>query len=403
MAQFGTSPASTRREEEGVALVLALLFSIVVIGLITVGFWGMRTHRANIELGFRQESQARAFARSGLTESINWFRRQTVQPVLAFEPQLDTVASPPVLDTDDPDIGLVREFRIAGPIWGRYEVWKPWAGDPDPMRAAFRSELQVFDSGLERGQGGGNAWLIRSTGIVFHRVDELKAFDEAPNRVLARERLDAEILRRRLAPPGQAALTVSRGDAVTVTSNGRIEGGTTGAGVYHPDATGAPVSAGVITGAPGVSTAPSIDLGYVTVFGADDLGVRGTADLIISSLADFPVPLQRGRSVFSEVSLVFDSATPLTGNGLVVVQGDVLISAGSNSSFSGLLYVDGDLTVQAPAQLEGAVVCTGQVRIEGSGDQSVLRFDDGVLTTLRADIDAYRFLGSFRLQGREGI
>ncbi|MEO0481045.1 MAG: hypothetical protein AAF196_16360 [Planctomycetota bacterium] len=388
--------------ESGIALTIALFFSIVVVGLVTAGVALDRAHRQDIDTSFRKNGQAQSFARAGLTETVNWFRRQTSQPVLDFEPVLDLTSTPNVLDTDDAEIGLVREFRIEGSLFGRYEVWKEWDADPDSTRAERRRKLQAEDVGRSRGLEPGSAWVIESQGIVFIQNDPDKAFDEQPNRVVARVTMGAEIVRRKFAPPGQAALTTDQGSALTITSNGEVIGGSTGAGLYTLESTGSPSNAGVLSGTPGFSTAPSIALSPDEVFGLGWHDLRGAADVIVMNVDNFPETVSiRDTVVVDMSSLTLGPSNPLVGSGLVIVQGDLVLSPGSNSAFSGFLYVDGDLTINAPAEITGAVVCTGNVRVLGSGDKAVLRYDDSILEALRREVDAYRYLGSFR--GREPL
>src|SRR5438046_626809 len=116
-------PGSDRHAERGVALVLAILFTIIVAGITVAGALALRSHQNHTHTSFVSHGQAIGFARSGLTEGLGWFRKQTSQPVVTFSPVLDNLANPPILDTIDPEIGIVREFRITGSIWGRYEVW----------------------------------------------------------------------------------------------------------------------------------------------------------------------------------------------------------------------------------------------------------------------------------------
>src|SRR5690606_8530426 len=96
------SHARVARGEQGSALLLALFFTILALGLVAVGSTILRSHRTKTETAFRHNSQAMQFARSGLTEAVAWFRRQTAQPVLDFRPIVDPAATPPITDTDDP-------------------------------------------------------------------------------------------------------------------------------------------------------------------------------------------------------------------------------------------------------------------------------------------------------------
>ena len=177
-------PSRTEREQ-GLALVLSLLFMIVAIGVVTSGSILIRSHRAKTATNFARFAQAAQLAESGLTEAVGWFGKQTTQPVLAFDPQLDPTASPPVLDTDDDEIGIVREFQISGPVWARWEVWKEWPGDPDPERLAWRQKMQASDVSSQQQRAAGSAWQVRSIGYVFHRRDPSLPFDQKPNYVVA--------------------------------------------------------------------------------------------------------------------------------------------------------------------------------------------------------------------------
>ena len=136
--------------ERGGALIFALFLMIVMGGLVVTGSLMLTSSRNRTETSFLISGQSAALARSGLIEAINWFRRQPSQPVLSFAPVLNTAVTPPVLDTEDPDIGLVREVRIHGRLWGRYEVWKEWAADPIPERASWRSKIHSEDISLKR-------------------------------------------------------------------------------------------------------------------------------------------------------------------------------------------------------------------------------------------------------------
>ncbi|MCA8941403.1 MAG: hypothetical protein KDB80_02485, partial [Planctomycetes bacterium] len=388
-------------QESGTALILSLFFAIVVTGIVATGSIYQASQRRTTETQFRVYSQANQFARAGLTEALSWFRRQPSQPVTGFEPVVDLAANPQILDTIDSDIGIVREFNIEGNTWGRYEVWKEWGSDPDATRLAWRQQVEATDVSAQRGLGTpGSTWRLRGVGYVYHYEDATKAFDEGPNRVLATRILESEILRLKITPPGQAALCVSQGSDAQINNNGRIYGGSTGAGIFYPNSTGTPGWTGgaTITGAPALTSTATYGGDYKDVFGITYSELRGIADLVVASAADFPSPIGTNNVVITEVgsTMTFDSSTPLRGTGLVIVNGDAVISAGSASTFTGFLYVDGDLTINAPAEITGAVVVTGRCTVQGSGDYSTITFDDDALTALRIEIGQYRMSGAIR-------
>ena len=94
--------------------------------------------------------------------------------------------------------------------------------------------------------------------------------------------------------------------------------------------------------------------------------------------------------VLSTTGITFSATMPLRGTGVVAIVGNTTIGQGSYSAFSGLLYVDGDLVVREPCEIQGAVVVTGSVTIQGASDYATLSYDDGILEHLRQEIGTYR-------------
>lgn len=395
-----TSLPDPARRETGVALLMAMFFTIVVTGVVVSGSLVLKSHRQNTETSFRLHGQASQFARAGLIEGLSWFRKQASQPVLALDPVLDMTAVPPIIDTADPDIGIVREFEISGSIWGRYEVWKEWESDPDLVRLAWRRQVQVEDISLQRGASGpGTVWRVRSVGYVFQREDADRRFDEHPNHVTASQVLEGEFLRMRLAPPGQAALSIARGDNAVVTAFGQVRGGATGAGVFYPSGTGTPVT-GWVDGTPPLAPSASYNGDVRAVFGVEAIDLQAVADDTISDPASFPSPMPNNSVLYVEArNLEFTPARPLVGTGVIYAEGNVVVHPGSASRFNGLLYVQGDLVVTSPALISGAVVVNGRFLIGGSGDLATIQFDEGVLAALRQEIGQYRALGAVRATG----
>lgn len=395
-------------EERGTALILALFFTIVTVGIVFTGTVIEKANRDKTRTNFRLNSQANQFARAGLTEALSWYRRQTNQPVAEFEPVVDLNIVPPIIDTDDPDVGIVREFKIEGKIWGRYEVWKPWNTDPERERLAWRQQMQVADVSEQRHSGsGGTSWRLRSVGYVFERDSANHRFDEQPNRVLAIEILETEIVRRKLAPPGQSALSIADGNSAHINTMGRIRGGSSGSGIYYPAGTGTPTVGPArdnrVTGTPPLAQAPGvIDMSCEAVFGVTYTELKASADHVVTDRRDIPTPVPDFNTVVIEIpSVTFDRDTPLSGFGLVYIRGNCTILPGSNSNFKGLLYVDGGLDMRAPSVIEGAVVVTGNFTLQGSADYATIYYSDEVLNALRQAIGNYRFMGPFRPVHRE--
>ena len=389
------SAVSTRADERGVALVLALMFTLIVSGITVTGMLFLRSHVQKNRTTFAATGQALQVARSGLADALNWMRRQTSQPVLAFTPQLDATASPPVLDTIDPDVGLVREFKITGKTWARYEVWKDWAADPDAARLAWRQMYACEDVSSSRvGTGAGTVWRLRSIGYVYNRVDATVPFNQAPNNVIASQVAVNEVRRIVLSLPGVAAMNIGDGNSAHINTNGRVVGGG-GAGIYYPAGTGTPttgpVGANRVTGTPRLATAVNYDDSYEGTFGVSFTELQAMATLVVTDEADIPSPMPSMGLVILDCGQVdFDDVRPLLGTAVVIVRGNLNIAAGSNSNFSGLLYIEGNLTMRAPASIFGGVVCTGNVSLQGVPDYATITYDGDVLETLMRSLGNYR-------------
>ena len=388
------SPADGGRpDQRGMALIFALFFAVVALGITLSGTIFVKAHRDTTSIQFASNSQAVEFARSGLVEAIGWYRKQTAQPVTTFAPQFAPAATPPVFDTIDPDIGIVREFEIHGAIWGRYEVWKPWPLDPDADRLALRTQVQCEDISDQRGNlSPGSVWRLRSIGYVYRRVDPALAFDEGPNRVIAKELVETEVRRLALQPPGQAAVCARTASTCRVLTRGRIYGGAGAAGIYTRSGTGTVTVSGTgatVTG--GISPNANYDDSMTAVFGVTLPELKGMADLTVIDANEFPSPLPETSVVVADTDLTFDSSRPLSGTGVLVVDGNVTIQPSSYSNFSGLLYVNGNLTVREGCELQGAIVVTGAVTVQGSAsDFATITFDDGIVARLRQSLGTYR-------------
>jgi len=382
-----------RWDERGSVMIVTMLLSIVLVGIVVSGASILKSSRAKTETAFLLTGQASQFARSGLMETINWLRRQPEQPALAFNPKLDTTASPKILDTEDPDIGIMREFKISGKIWGRYEVWKQWDTDPDPERLAWRQKLQSVDVSLKRGRTQpGSVWLVRCAGYVYERRDAGVDMRAYPNRVLASEILEAEVSRLAVALPGQAALCVRSGTDITLGKNGRVAGGASAAGVFYAQSSGTPMLNvdSELTGEPSSAASAVYDDSIGYVFGVSLAELRAMADNHVEDEKDFPSLLRDGSITLLDGKINFGPTRSLKGSGIVVINGNCTINPGSTSSFSGLLYVDGKLTIHAPCTIRGAVIATGQTSVQGVGDFSEIAYDEKVLEAIQRNLGSYR-------------
>ncbi|MCC7137444.1 MAG: hypothetical protein IT460_03335 [Planctomycetes bacterium] len=400
------------RGDRGFAIVWAMLAAMLIAGIV---FAGTSTQIAMNRLGdatFSAEGQARSVAEAGLVDALAWFRRQQTQPVSTFAPQRNLAANPVVNETDDTVVGLVREYEMMPSLWARYEVRKPVAaesftdqdadgrydyGEPyldtngngrrDPAR-------EIRDISVDRGFAGtGTVWWVVSHGAVYRRRDAAQPLGSAANPKVASADVAAEVRRFVIVPPATSALCVKTGTGTTIGARARLLGGSKG-GLITKSGTGTPtVQVGSeVYGSPAVGTNPTYDDSISTTFGVTMPELKAMADASWSSAALFPAKIGDFTLNIVPGPITFDDSRPLRGTGVVVVEGNCTIAAGSNSFFNGILYVQGTLTVRAPVYLRGTVIVTGTADVAGTGgDFSEINYDPAILNEVLTMLGQYRF------------
>lgn len=367
-----------KRTERGAGLMLAIFLMATVFTMITTGLILVQISKRSVSEQLTYHGQAMNAAQSGLVDSLAWFRRQTAQPVTSFAPLQDLSATPPVNETDDATVGLVREYEVSGlgSVWGRYEV-----------RAS-----EVVDLSFARGSDTyGTVWSLVSHGVIYVRRDETKAFDEFPNRILARAKATTEIKRLALVPPGNAALMSTEGANITTQANTRVFGGTDIGIGYGPTPSTVPTLDGNVDGSPDESQISPFNSGIPDVFGVSQQELIGMADIVATSVTDLPTTLPAMSLIVISGNANFTTANPLRGSGILVVFGDMSIAADSFSNFNGFIYVTGDYTQRSPSQVSGSILAIGDASIQGTSDFSEVSYDSGILTQLRRQLGQYRW------------
>ena len=379
------APARPRRRDpgqDGYALLVAVFSVILLSGLIAASSASSRARQGISEAVVVAPAHAREVALAGIAESLSWFRRQTVQPVTTFAPRLDPDALPPVNETADPDVGLVREYEITPGVWARYLV--PRTGGPGEA---------VRDVSTQRGQvGAGSVWVIESHGALFRRPRADLPLGEGPNTRFATAAVATEIRRMTITPPAAAAICANVGNRVTIGNRARIRGGGS-AGVAHRASTGSPVleAGSEVEGSPSTTSVPDFAWGLAQVFGNDIVALKSMADAVVSDAAVLPPNLGEYTLTVIEGTAVFDKDRPLRGTGIVIVRGDCQIQAGSNSLFSGVLWVEDDLTIAGPCYLRGVCIAGDIIDVRGTGgDHAEIEYDGGILGELMTRMGSYR-------------
>jgi hypothetical protein len=391
--------------------VWAVVTTLLVAGIILASTGEIRALREITEHEFNADGQARNVAEAGLVDAYAWFRRQTSQPVATFTPRRDMAADPPVNETDDPSVGLVREFEVGGGLWARYEVraGRPAESFTDANTNGLYDAGEVFvdangdgrwnpaegtrDVAAERGSDvPGAIWRIEALGQVFRRRRADQPLGTGLNGPIGQATLATEIRRMTTVPPAAAAICARSLSLVNIERRTRIHSKT--AGVAGPAGTGSPtIEGGAEILAPSTSAAlPSYADSVQSVFGMEWSELRTVADIAVDQDSGIlPATLPPYTLTVVEADLEFDDGNPLRGTAVLVVKGSARLKRGSNSFFNGLLYVDGNLEIEAPCFLRGVVIVTGEVRLKGrGGDYVEIAYDPDVIGDLLARMGRYR-------------
>lgn len=370
--------------ERGAVMVWALIFVIVTAGMIISHSAYMASHRRTMDVQLKRKPLAATLARAALTDGLSWFQAQPTQPVTDFAPRQDLTANPPVIDTIDPDVGLVREFEIRGSLWGRYEI---------------RREEATDVSKLHGGGTAGSVWRLGARGYVYRVVDPSKPFNEAPNRIVSTSRVETTLRSVPLNLPAAAAIDIDDLSKLTIGPGGKVHGGGSSPGVAGPPPGGLLTAllnalAALVTGSPKVLTVPTYKSAPTDVFRMTLAELRDISDVMASGTSDrwLRSPLASDVIVYHDGDLTITPGTRLAGAMLLVVNGNLIVQPGTNSAIEGIIYVTGNTELRGPMRIDGALIAKGNVLVQGNGagQDAVVQFDAGAVQRVVQSLARYR-------------
>jgi len=369
------------RTDKGTILVWVMVAMTMLSGLMFAGLTALQNTSTLVQSNMEYYGQATSVAKAGLLDALGWFQRQTGQPVIAFTPQLNLGAVPPINDTDDPTIGIVRDIEIDSSLnlYGRYEVITSTVQDVSAQRGLI---------------GNGTIWYIECIGYLYKRLDQYKAFSATPNYVLTSVKMATEIRRISMVLPAYAALCSHTPASTNINTKTVINGGTH-YDIAYPSGAGAPTIAGgaTVTGTPQAPQAITSTLYYDTctqVFGLSESDLQSIADFYVTAVNQLPNTIPDYTIVFFNGSATFDATHPLKGTGIFYITGDLTIAASSNSDYNGIIYCKGVYTQHGPSMMDGSIVTQGTVTIDSTTDVSEIDYDSKVLQQVQNYTGQYR-------------
>lgn len=418
------SVSSRNGKERGIVLIYALFGLMLIAGIVVAGSLRDFASEKSAAVHFEVEGHARQIAESGIVDGIAWLRSRPSQPVTLFEPRRDMTQNPPIDETDDEAIGLVREFEIARGYWGRYVVRRRSEAEPfsDSNRNGIFDPSERFEdrdgdgrrdvesgtrdvSSLRGVPKFGTVWYLESEGSIFRKSDADLPLGEGPNTRLARMVVGCEARRLTVVLPASAAIVIADGKEADI-QGARITSPVLG--IAHRSK-GKPKYSTKLSDAKRVefdAPAPSAQVsGWATsgvgkedekririedIFGVGIETLKAMADYNVESLAGIgdgigdpiieevagvlvsrlPYTFPDGAFVVITPSagedVVFDKAHSLIGRGVVVIDGDLVVREDSNTDFSGILFVTGDMTVDRSGVFRGITIVGDELRVRGT-------------------------------------
>jgi hypothetical protein len=252
-------------------------------------------------------------------------------------------------------------------------------------------------SKLGKGNAGeGLAWQLEARGIVYLRLDSNAAYNASPNHVVESMRLSEQILALGLRRPAESAVLVGTASGISLGNNVRITGMPNGAAIAYKSGSGTPSPSSApagLTGAPSAYLSVNSGLWFddpQSVFGVSQSELKSLASINVTSVASLPTHLPDMAITYIKGNAVFTAARPLAGGGILYVEGDLTISANSNSLFSGFIYCTGTVYQYAPSLLSGMVIAVKGYTASGVNDVSQVEYSPTVLNTVRSQLCSYQ-------------
>jgi hypothetical protein len=409
-----------------VALFLILL--LAVAAALPLMFQISAASRGDSRRHLNIAAQAEAVSRTGLDETLAWFRRQN-QPVHAnnhavYKNDADetvefTYTDEPFMprggDTLRPDIGLVRQYPLSADsgLWARFQVNRATnAASTDP--SAVRDITDKYLSGTapdgSSWTGAGLCWSLESLGVVFkpkNPISETAYYDFKEDEVVSRSRSCTEM---RCIMPSlfQAPLVVHSADRVYLPDhpNMQLAAGPSNVALAYvePDAHSRDAEFAAVFSSGAVKTAITTPLTIYNTFGVPLSTLKGLADLYVKGSA-LPTAVDAYPDyglIFIDGDANFDETHPFPRSGTVVVNGNVRKGAewvdGSrwetrptaNASFTGLFYVTGNLTINGPGLFSGITAVEGAVLFLAAGGSLELWYDSAAMDFAMRRLGQYR-------------
>jgi hypothetical protein len=354
-------------------LAYVLFFSTFLLSVILVS---LSNHTMNVKKlkksGENCDLRAYEVAKAGLIDTLYYFRKQSSQPVLNFNPTSS--------DSEDPSDGIVNSLFITSNtnnIVGRYIV-------------------KANDVSSLYNKPAGTIWEIISEGQIINRARN--------NEIIADKKLAALIRRISISIPYESTVIWGFANKINLQRRTRMVSSNPAFNISSISGSGSPSVNYQSALLP--NTINYVDNYYDQVsinniFGITINEVKGISDYIVNNVNDFP------NSFKYKIIYIPSSNTALTlsnvrGSGIIITQRSLTFQNYIN--FSGIIYVmnNANLVFNCPGTILGTIIndkdsTNSNLTFNNTSgsDFLLVQYDRSIIQKLRNIIGNYRFYSSF--------
>jgi len=357
-------------------LAYVLFFSTFLLSVILVS---LSNHTMNVKKlkksGENYDLRAYEVAKAGLMDTLYYFRKQSSQPVLNFNPTSN--------DSEDPSIGIVNSLFITSNtnnIVGRYVV----------NRNLVKDVSSLYN------KPSGTIWEIVSQGQIINRARN--------NEIIANTKLAVLIRRISISIPYESTVIWGFANKINLQSRTRMVSSNP---AFNISSIGG-------SGRPSVNNQSALlpnTINYVNnyydqvsinnIFGITINEVKGISDYIVNNVNDFP------NSFKYKIIYIPSSNTTLTlsnvnGSGIIITQRSLTFQNYIN--FSGIIYVmnNANLVFNCSGTILGTIIndkdsTNSNLTFNNTSgsDFLLVQYDRSIIQKLRNIIGNYRFYSAF--------
>jgi hypothetical protein len=357
-------------------LAYVLFFSTFLLSVILVS---LSNHIMNVKKlkksGENYDLRAYEVAKAGLIDTLYYFRKQSSQPVLNFNPTSS--------DSEDPSIGIVNSLSITSNtnnIVGRYIVNKNLVEDVSSLY----------------NKPAGTIWEIISEGQIINRARN--------NEIIADKKLAALIRRISFSIPYESTVIWGFADKINLQSRTRMVSSNPAFNISSISGSGRPFVGNQSALLP--NTINYVDNYYDQVsinniFGITISEVKGISDYIVNNATDFPNSFKY-KIIYIPSSNTALTLRNVTGSGIIITERSLEFQRYIN--FSGIIYVtnNANLVFNCPGTILGMIIndkdsTNSNLTFNNTSgsDFLLVQYDRSIIQKLRNIIGNYRFYSSF--------